>query len=500
MILWSYPEDVSGVGIDMECVMARYIEDRSRNTLFVDGSLDSLLPQTSVARTLWSGLLQLDFKGFDAAYCNDKNGRPAICPERLAAVWILGLVRGVTSSVELARRCGEDIELRWLLGDAPVQKSTLCAFRTQHVDALKDLSTTLLACLARADLLPGEHVAVDGSVIRAASSCGASKSRKGLRRQIKKLGEVIESKLMEESCEESTDALEGQKARLERALDEMSALGKTGEDERITVGEPDASKKKLKDGSFAPAHNVQVVTDMSSGVIIHAEIIEQSNDCGQLAPQLHNAEQELERVSAQLDEPLTSMPRSICADSAYHDTRQLVDLAEREIEATVPDYNRARRPSGVSDAYLADAFKYDAERDVMICPQNNALAPRKLNKNKTAMTYQAKTGDCQQCPFKSQCCPKAKQGRSVNRPLHGKVLADVAQRVSSPEGQRCMRNRKISAEGAFARIVHLLNWRRCRTWGKHGAQAEALWRQIAHNLLLLTGHWQPIQPQSTASV
>lgn len=478
--------------------MARYIEDRSMDTLFVDGSLDSLLPQTSVARTLWSGLMQLDFGGFDGAYRNDECGRPAIAPARLAAVWILGLLRGVTSSVELARRCGEDIELRWLLGDAPVEKSTLCAFRTQHVDRLKDLSTQLLASLARADLLPSEHVAVDGSVIRAASSCGACASRKGLRRRVKKLGEVIESKLREESPEDSIEALKRQKARLERALDEMSALGKTGEDDRMTITEPEASKKKLKDGSFAPAHNIQVVTDMNSGAIIHTEVIEQNNDCTQLAPQLRNAQEELERVSAQLDEPASSKPSSpttVCADSAYHDTHQLVDLAERGIAATVPDPNRSRRPPGVANEYLAEAFEYDARRDVLICPQGKPLTPRKLNPNKTAMTYQAKTGDCQQCPFKSQCCPTAKQGRNVNRPLYPGVLAAVAKRVSSSEGQRCMRNRKIIAEGAFARILHLLHWRRCRTWGKRGAQAEALWRQITHNLLLFTGHWQPIMPQ-----
>ena len=478
--------------------MARYIEDRSMDTLFVDGSLDSLLPQTSVARTLWAGLTQLDFGGFDAAYRNDECGRPAIAPARLTAVWILALLRGVTSSVELARRCGEDIELRWLLGGAPVEKSTLCAFRTQHVDRLKELSTHLLASLARADLLPGEQVAVDGSVIRAASSCRASKSRKGLERRVKKLGEVIESKLLEESSEDSTDALRRQKARLEQALDEMTALGKTGDDERMTITEPEASKKKLKDGSFAPAHNVQVVTDMSSGAIIHTEVIEQGNDCAQLAPQLRNAQEELERVSEELDEPASSKPSSpttICADSAYHDTHQLVDLAERDIAAVVPDKNRTRRPPGVTDAYLAEAFEYDAQRDALICPQGKALTPRKLNPNKTAMTYQAKPQDCQQCPFKSQCCPKAKQGRSVNRPLYPEVLAAVAERTSCPEGQRCMRSRTITAEGAFARIVHLLNWRRCRTWGKHGAQAEALWRQITHNLLLFTGHWQPIMPQ-----
>ena len=478
--------------------MARYIEDRSMDTLFVDGSLDSLLPETSVARALWAGLVRLDFGGFDAVYRNDGGGRPAIAPARLTAVWILALLRGVTSSVELARRCGEDIELRWLLGDAPVEKSTLCAFRTQHVDRLRDLSTQLLASLARADLLPGEEVAVDGSVIRAASSCKASTSRKGLRRRVEKLGEVIESKLLEESSEDSTEALRRRKARLERALDEMTALGKTGEEERMTITEPEASRKKLKNGAFAPAHNVQVVTDMSSGVIIHTEVIEHGNDCGQLAPQLRNAQEELERVSEELDDDAPSKPSSpttVCADSAYHDTHQLVELAERGMAAVVPDPNRARRPPGVSDAYLAEAFDYDAQRDALICPQGKALRPRKLNPNKTAMTYQAKTGDCQECPFKSQCSPKATQGRSVNRPLYPEVLAAVAQRVSSREGQRCMRARKITVEGAFARIIHLLNWRRCRAWGKRGAQAEALWRQIAHNLLLLIGHWQPIMPQ-----
>ena len=45
---------------------------------------------------------------------------------------------------------------------------------------------------------------------------------------------------------------------------------------------------------------------------------------------------------------------------------------------------------------------------------------------------------------------------------------------------------------AFARLVDLMNWRRCRAWGKAGAQAEGLWRQITHNLMLLTRRWKPL--------
>ncbi len=479
--------------------MARYIEDRSADTFFVDGSLEKLLPQSSVARTIWAGLMELDFGDFDALYRNDEGGRPAIDPMRLTAVWILSLLRGQTSAVELARRCGEDIELRWLLGDAPVEKSKLNDFRTKHVDRLKDLSTHLLAALARVDLLPGEEIAVDGSVIRAASSCKASRSRKGLQRSVAKLGEVIESKLLEESSEQSVGAEKRKQARLLRGLAEMDALGKTGEKDRITVSEPDVSRKRLKDGSFAPAHNVQVVTDMSSGAILHTEVIDQGNDCGQLAPQLRKAEEELERISERLDDDASSRPaspRTICADSAYHDTRQLVDLAERDIAAVVPDLtSKKRRPKDVTDAYLAEAFDYDAQCDEMICPEGQRLTRRKLNNNKTATTYQAKTSDCEGCPAKAHCCPNAKRGRSVNRPLYGAILADVAERVTSSEGRRCMRARAITVEGAFARLIERLHWRRCRAWGKAGAQAEALWRQLAHNLLLLTGYWQPIMPQ-----
>lgn len=196
--------------------MARYVASDTHQ-LFVNGSLESLLPRCSVARSLWQGVCTLDFPGFDAKYNNDREGRPAIDPRRLAAVWILALMRGVTSSVQVARLCDMDIEFRWL------------------------------------------------------------------------------------------------------------------------------------------------------------------------------------------------------------------------------------------------------------------------------------SGDC--CVAKSQCCPQSKLGRSVNRALYAELLEQVAERVASPSGQWYNRARKVTMEGAFARLTELLNWRRCRCWGTAGATAEGLWRTISHNLLLLIGHWKPLVHQ-----
>ena len=63
--------------------MARFVEDRSTDTLFVDGSLDSLLPVNAMGRVVQAALAGLDFVAFDDRYANDAMGRPAVEPRRL---------------------------------------------------------------------------------------------------------------------------------------------------------------------------------------------------------------------------------------------------------------------------------------------------------------------------------------------------------------------------------------------------------------------------------
>ena len=54
--------------------MPKFIEGRSRDTLSVNGSLESLLPATSDARLIWQTLADFDFSPFDARYRNDEVG------------------------------------------------------------------------------------------------------------------------------------------------------------------------------------------------------------------------------------------------------------------------------------------------------------------------------------------------------------------------------------------------------------------------------------------
>ena len=473
--------------------MARYKQDHRETLQFITGSLDLMLPQDSVARAIWAGLERLDFSEHDRHYSNDVKGRSAINPRSLTGVWILAMLRGVDSSVRLAYLCGQDIEFRWMLGDAVVEKSTLCDFRKNHMEAVLALSTQVLSALGRNGLLPGENMGVDGTVVRAASSRHSVRRRKDLERTSNRLEEVLREKLSRtdgDTAPEEIKALEKRRKRLARALDEMDARGLTQPDDRLTITEPDAPLMRQKDGSFAPGVNAQVVTDLDTGVIIHVQTVDTGGDGGQLEPQIMAACGVLTDLGQAPKEPGC---RSIAADGAYHDARQMNALENHGMRCNITDIrNTGRTAPGVSPQYAAGHFSYDEQTDTMTCPMGQPLRPRKINSDGTSMSYQAKAASCQTCPAKPECCPKSKEGRYVNRSLYIDLLKTVADRLKTEEGRRMRRARSVTCEGVFARISGLLHWKRCRMWGKKGAQAELLWRQLIHNLMLLEKVWEPL--------
>ncbi len=481
--------------------MARYIESE-QTTLFLRGNLDQLLPGNSVARTLFYALEKLDFSPFDKLYRNDDKGRPAIHPKRLLAVWILALLRGVDSSSALAKLCRSDIEFRWCTQDIPVEKSTLCFFRKNCQEQLQRISLDILAALGKADLLPADKIGLDGTVLKAASSCRQCKTRKELQKKRQHLQNAINKKVQQidtTNSPQDADLLEKHRQRVQQALDDMDAKGLDKDNDRLTTTEHDAKFMRLKDGGFAPAYNAQVVSDLQSGAIIHAEMTQQGNDAGQLEPQVRKASETLRQAAQRAPAgSIEEKPVDVVADAAYHDTRQLVNLMQEGMAPCVPaDRGNNRSPSNVQEGFQAKNFTYDPQKDAMTCPAGQVLRRRKLNKNQTAVCYQAKQSACESCAFRSSCCPKTQGGRTVNRPLYERELATVAARVESEAGQRLAACRRTTVEGNMSRLKTLLRWRKCRCWGLAGAQAELLLRQISNNLMLLCGVWQPLTVKAT---
>lgn len=473
--------------------MARYEESERETLRLIAGSLDDLLAVDSVARSILAGISRLDFSAFDELYGNDAVGRPAIDPRSLASVWTLALLRGVTSSVRLASLCERDLEFRWLLGDVRVEKSTLCDFRKHHQAALVSLSAQVLQALGQHQLLPGKNMGVDGTIVQAAASRHASKSRRSLEKDRQRLQALLEQRLSQGDADAESGelrALNQRRVRTEQALAELDKRNKMDCEAKLTVTEPDAGVKKLKNHSFAPAYNVQAVTDLDTGVIVSVSVVDSGNDCGQLQPQVEQAQAALDALGQG-----EGRLESITADSAYHDTRQLHELEGRNLRCYVADDgNKNRQAPNVAAEYQAECFAYEEATDSLKCPMGKELKRRKPNKNQTAMTYQAPTQTCQNCPAKSQCCPNATAGRCVNRtlPVYQETLDRVEQRLHTEEGKRKLHARWVTCEGVYARFNDLLHWKRCRMWNRVGAEMEVLWRQFIHNFMLLIEAWKPL--------
>ena len=331
----------------------------------------------------------------------------------------------------------------------------------------------------------------------AASSCQANVTREQLKRRVKRLKRVIADKLADPGeSDDATGHLEGRVAKLTGALEEMDSMGLTKEGSRFTLTEPEASMKKRKHGGYAPSHNVQAVTDAESGAIVHVDVIAQGNDQGQLGPQIEKAMNTLDSV-AEHTETTPGPVERIAADGAYHDANHLAQLEAQNIRTAVPNGQAHRRVPGQDKAHRSAAFRHDAKTNTLICPSGETLKPIGYNRNKTSEKYRAAAA-CNACPEKNVCCPNAKGGRTVHHSMHPELLARIEEYLQTPEGERMSHARQANSEGTFARLLGLLHWKRCRAWGTSRAQAEALWRQIAHNLMLLTGQWKPLvlKPQT----
>jgi hypothetical protein len=110
--------------------------------------------------------------------------------------------------------------------------------------------------------------------------------------------------------------------------------------------------------------------------------------------------------------------------------------------------------------------------------------------------YRAFYQDCQQCPFKTDCVPKADHKQLV-RSAFDAAYRRAWHRQRSPQGQRMRRERQRTVEPVFGNLLQHYGLRRVGTKGRTAAHKTMLLSAIAYNLKKLLKH-QPKQAVSLA--
>jgi transposase len=278
-------------------------------------SLDDRLDFDHDARLVWKLVEGLDlsslYEQIDAV--EGGVGRNASDPRVLFALWLYAAVDSVGSAREVERLCKEHRAYEWLCGRVPVNYHMLADFRVQHGKLLKELQTESLAGMLAEGLISLETVAQDGLRVRASAGSSSFRRLPTLEEALKEAREHLE-KLEKQSEESGEQTVQQKKAReraarercerVEKAIDVVKQMAEQREKRkkgdgvktRASTTDPETRNMKMGDGGFRPAVNVQIATDVASGIILNMDVTNEGSDAGQMKPMMDEIKSDLGQV------------------------------------------------------------------------------------------------------------------------------------------------------------------------------------------------------------
>jgi transposase len=313
--------------------------------IFSTDSLDQRLDADHVARMIWAYVEQMDLSPLLRQIKSVKGhqGRDAIDPRVLMALWLYAVQDGVGSARQLERLCSDHHVYQWICGAVSVNYHTLSDFRAHHGQVLDQLLIDSLASLSHEGLIDVNTVAQDGMRIRASAAgdsfrreCKLEEHLADAKKHVATLNEEIAlnpRKLSARRKQAQLRAATEKQTRLEQALENVRIIAKgrearkkgDGQNARASSTDPEARRMKMSDGGTRPAYNAQVVTDIDSGIVVAIEASNACNDSSQLVPMMKEAEHNLGRKL-----------KAALADGGYNTKANVNWAAQKEITLYTP--------------------------------------------------------------------------------------------------------------------------------------------------------------------
>jgi transposase len=457
--------------------------------------VEELIPLGHRARAIWELTGKLDFSEWESRITAREGsaGRPCIEPRLLAAIWLYGYSIGVASARALSRMTESEPALRWLTGCNQINPHTLSDFRVDDKERLDGLFTNLVMVLRRENLISLKIVTQDGTKVRARAGKESMHRRPTIEKELAQARRHIEELDRQAQSDEAQDerrkaarhrAARERVERLEIALKEIEKQQEqkpaTERDAvRVSDSEPEVNKMKHADGSWAPSHNVQVVTDAQEKVIVEVSVTGDGNDKQQLIP-----------VMAALTERMGEKPGCVLADGGYVSRENVEAMAEHGIELIAPvQESRAReagalKANGIDPGFGQSFFVWDAQQETFVCPAGQLMNRVKTRKHHGQLCEVYSGGEhCAACEKAPRCCAHLKPGtpRQIERVLEGPAMRAFIERMDEPEKQELYKKRSVVAETPHMHWKGNWKWRRFSVRGLRKAAMEALWLAMAYN-------------------
>lgn len=446
----------------------------------IPACVDDYVPENHICRVICAFTEQLDMVklGYKYAECKDVGCRP-FDPRMMLNLYIYGYLNRVRSSRRLQAETTRNIEVMWLMDGLKPDDKTICNFRKDNAEALRETFRAFVKMFRELGLYGGELEATDGTKFRADNSRKNNHNKTTVERELSRIDKRIreyvnaldQADKEEEgetvpTADEIKAALEKLRKRKVKFQELLSCVQTEGE---VSTVDPDA--RLMRSGGDARpldvCYNVQTVVDAKYHMIVDFDMSDRSDDKGNLQNMSKKAMEALET------ETIVNL-----ADKGYYDGEDIVACEENGVTCLVP------KPKAGGDkkaeGFTRESFVYDCENDCYRCPCQNQLRFMRTQKNSDGKEYRlyANYSACGQCPRRTECT-RAKH-RQIFRLPYQDTLDIVDERTRN--SKVLYRKRQEIVEHPFGTIKVVWGYKQFLCRGKKKVTAETALAYLTYNL------------------
>lgn len=314
------------------------------------------VPEGDLAHFIDDVVDELDLSAIEAVYEAEVRGYPPYHPRMMTKLWLYAYTIGATSSRKLARLVQRDVGVMMLAAGNRPDFRTLARFRQRHLQALAGLFKQVLTLCRRQGLLGLEHVAIDGTKLRANASKHSAMSYGRMQQEEARISREIDAWFAEadrvdaeederygaerrgDELPEELQTAAGRRAAIRAAMAELEAEAaaagreEPSEQAQRNFTDPESRIMRSSEGAFIQAYNGQAAVDAQHQVIVAAMLTPMAADSPLLLPMVDLVRRNLGRN-----------PRQLSADAGYCSEANLAVLSRRRLDPFIATGRVPRR-------------------------------------------------------------------------------------------------------------------------------------------------------------
>jgi transposase len=454
---------------------------------------------------------RMDMSVFEGKYQNDATGRSAYDPKILLKVVLLGYARGLISSRQIERACGENVTFMALSGNQRPDHSTIAIFVSSMKDQILPLFCDILLVCEQENLLGGTFFALDGVKLPSNASKESSGTISELTKKKDKIQKKVKRLLIDQinadkdddddfrppaNRQRQIDKLKKQAARIEEWLKKNNAkISSNGRELKSNLTDND-SALMLSSGGTIQGYNGQALVDDKHQIIVHGQAFGSGQDAKHLEPMVDGAKANMQKIGQSKD---YFKSKIFTADTNYHNQSNLKKCHDEQIDAYIPDLKFRNRDSRFATRprnkpkkrkkFVLSDFKHNPAADHYICPNGKILnldVKKHIHDHNIYRRYMADENDCSSCSLTHRCFyRKNTKRRSLDVPI-GAASTNFSKamqnKIDSDKGRKIYPQRFAIVEPVFANIKTQKRLNRFTLRGKVKVNIQWMLYCMVHNI------------------